>query len=419
MFKPVTITCFVKKKSMKKSTLTLFICLLAFAFASKAQNNYNEISLPELMKKKQLGDNNMVIVDVRTNGEYYDSSSVNKQSNIGRIKGTIHIELHDLQKNPEAVKQLEIYKDKDVYLICSHSYRSRSASTILLKNGFTHVNNVQGGMTEWYRRYDELFPYITKFYETNNNYTNTSPSQLFTQLSSGEKVQLIGINNTTRFFWDSSNVKFYRYYPSFKNAAYFNYADSLKILELAKKVKGQPIVLFNMVNNGGAETAEWLTQKGIPNVAYLVGNANLFYEYILNKQLAEKADGFITTQSNIRFITPVNFCGMQSKENILLVDLRHDSLFNKINKGTKHDFKHLKGFANFFAGKGDRLFENEFSDKQKEYVFISENGTDGLELADALTKKGYKVYWLIGGLQRWEWYMNNVEDFRCNDLLIK
>jgi len=43
----------------------------------KAQNTYNEISLPELMKKKQT-DKNIVIVDVRTNAEYYDSASMGK-----------------------------------------------------------------------------------------------------------------------------------------------------------------------------------------------------------------------------------------------------------------------------------------------------------------------------------------------------
>jgi hypothetical protein len=40
-------------------------------------------------------------------------------------------------------------------------------------------------------------------------------------------------------------------------------------------------------------------------------------------------------------------------------------------------------------------------------------------LADALTKMGYKISWMIGGLDRWEWYMNNVEDFKCNDLLVQ
>ena len=38
---------------------------------------------------------------------------------------------------------------------------------------------------------------------------------------------------------------------------------------------------------------------------------------------------------------------------------------------------------------------------------------------DKLTKKGYKIDYIIGGLQRWEWYMNNVETFKCMDYLVK
>jgi rhodanese-related sulfurtransferase len=405
---------------MMKRTLSFLLNLLALSVITQAQNNYNEISLPELMKKKQQGDKNMVIVDVRTNGEYYDSISRGKQSNIGRIKDAIHIELRELQQNPDAVKKLDAYKDKDIYLICSHSYRSRAASNILLKNGFTHVNNVRGGMTEWYRRYDELSPYREAYLEKGIIYNNFSPSQLLTELTSGKSVLLLGIRNTPRFWYDSMNIRFYRYYPAFKNAVYFDYADSMSVLKEAQKAKGGTVVLFNMVNNGAAELAEWLTKKGVANVSYLVGGESLFYEYVLNKQATARADKFLSMQGSMHFTTPAVFCtSMAGKSNFLMIDVRHDSLFNKVNEGTKHDFKHLKNSVNFFADDGVQLFEQKFTDKKKEYVMVSENGIDGLELADALAKKGYKVHWLTGGFDRWEWYMNNVEDFGCNDFLIE
>ncbi|MEI9810976.1 MAG: rhodanese-like domain-containing protein [Bacteroidota bacterium] len=190
--------------------MTRQILLLLFLFTAAiayTQNTYNEISLPGLMKKKQQGDTNMVIVDVRTNGEFYDSASRGKQSNIGRIKGAVHIELRDLVADPASVKQLDAYKEKDIYLICSHSYRSRAASNILLKNGFTHINNVQGGMTEWYRRYDELVPYMHAFYETSNSYKNISAAQVASDLIAGKNPLLIGITATPGFFWDSEPIR--------------------------------------------------------------------------------------------------------------------------------------------------------------------------------------------------------------------
>jgi rhodanese-related sulfurtransferase len=411
--------CFAKNAVMIKQILSCFGLFILF-LSCRSQNTYNEITLPELMKKKHNSDKNMVIVDVRTKGEYYDTISRGKQSNIGHIKGAINIPVQDLQQTPDAVKQLDAYKDKDIYLICSHSYRSRAASNILLKNGFIHVNNVQGGMTEWYRRYDELSAYRDEFLEKGISYNNISPAQLLEQLTTGKKVLFLGIRNTAKMWYDSFNIKLYRYYPLFKNTVYFNYADSLKILEEAQKQKGQPVVLFNLVNNGAAELAEWLTAKGISNVSYLVGGENYFYEYVQNKQASAKADKFLTMQSGIRFITPAVFCNaIPGNKNLQMIDTRHDSLFNKINEGTKHNYKHLKDAANFFEGNGAALFEQKFIDRKKEYVLVSENGIDGLEFADALAKKGYTIHWLIGGLQRWEWYMNNVEDFSCNDFLVQ
>ena len=69
---------------MVKSILLALSCFVIFP-AVNAQNNYNEVTLPELMKKLQQKDTNMIIVDVRTHGEYYDTSSMYQQMNIGHI----------------------------------------------------------------------------------------------------------------------------------------------------------------------------------------------------------------------------------------------------------------------------------------------------------------------------------------------
>jgi hypothetical protein len=78
----------------------------------------------------------------------------------------------------------------------------------------------------------------------------------------------------------------------------------------------------------------------------------------------------------------------------------------------------LKDANNFYAAKGMTEFEQQFPDKKIAYILISENGVDGLELGDDLSKNGYKINWLMGGMQRWEWYMNNVETFKCMDFLV-
>ncbi|MBL7743439.1 MAG: hypothetical protein JNN00_08155 [Chitinophagaceae bacterium] len=404
---------------MIKQTVHIAITFFLLAPPVMAQNTYNEISLPALMKKKQEGDSNMVIVDVRTNGEFYDSASRGMQSNIGRLKGSLHIELRNLQQDPEAIRQLAAYKDKDIYLICSHSYRSRSASNILLKNGFTHVNNVQGGMTEWFRRYDELFPYKNSFYETSGAYKNISASQVTADLLAGKKLLLIGISNTPRFFYDTATITFYEYFPLFKDAIYFNAGDSLKVLDEVRRANGQPVVLFNMVNNGAAEMADWLVKKGVKEVSYLVGNNYYFYEYIRNKGLVARTKRFMVEKNVIEFITAPNYCSKVNDNGTLLIDLRHDTLFARTTSGIKYDYKNAKGSVNFFADRGAGSFMQAFPDKNKEYVLMSLNGIAGLELADVLARDGYRISWLMGGLQRLEWYTINMENFGCKDILIK
>lgn len=402
---------------MKKSFAFLLYYLLMQS--ASAQQAYHEITLPELMKKFQQDKSNIVIVDVRSDGEYYDSASRFKSGNIGRIKGVQHIDVSELMKGPENVKPLEQFKDKEVYLICSHSYRSRTASNILLQNGFRNVNNVQGGMTEWYRRYEDLTPYRNEL-ETSVRYTNISAAQLFGLYQKNGEFQLIGINIIPRYFYDSANQRLLNIFPSFKKSIYFNTGDSAKILEYAKKNSGRPIILFSGYSYGAAEMADYLASQGIPNVQYLVGGINYYVEYISNKNLMAEAAPSLVTKNSIRFISAGYFCDlMANKYKTVIIDLRHDTLFNKVNDGIKNDYIHLKNSINFPYGRGSAEFEKAFPDKAPQYILVSRFGPEGIELADELAKKGYLINWLLGGIARYDWYTINDETFHCSDLLIR
>lgn len=402
---------------MLKQVIFLIIFCGA-ALLAKPQKTYNEATLPQLLHRLETKDTNMIVLDVRSKGEYYDTSTTFQQMNIGRIRGAINIPLQDFRKNPGIVHLLDQYRDKDIYVICSHSYRSRVVSTMLVDSGFQHVNNTRGGMTEFFRRYNDIKPYKQDLYETSIAYTNMSPSQLADELIANKNPLIIAVSNAPRFFWDSDNVIYYKYFPSFSQQQNFSYGDSLQILELIKKQNGKPVVLYNTINYGAAELAGWLSRKNINNVAYLVGGVDLFYAYIKDENLVEQTKQFIKENSKINFITPVVFCEKSSPD-IKLIDVRPDSMFNKLSKGTKYNYKHLKGAVNFFEGNGVEKFKQQFPDKHLSYVLISENGFNGLEFADKLAGDGYNISWIIDGMQRWEWYMNNVETFKCMDDLVQ
>ncbi len=290
----------------KPITATVFFCCIFLLV--KSQKSYTEVTLPELLQRLEKQDTNMIVLDVRTKGEFYDSSLTYQQSNIGHIKGAINIPLQDFRKDPSNVHQLDNYRDKDIYVICSHSYRSRVVSNLLLDSGFEHINNTRGGMTEFFRRYSEVKPFENDLYQTSINYKNMSSAELIDELLANKNPILVNVSNTPRFFWDSLNITFYKYFPALRNAVNFNYADSLKILELVKKDNNSPVVLYNNTNYGAAELANWLTKKGIQNVAYLVGNINLLYEYIVNENMNSATNKFLKMNSAINFITPSSFC---------------------------------------------------------------------------------------------------------------
>lgn len=402
---------------MKKNYILILFSLLVQAAYS--QHIYREISLPDLMKRYQRDPSKMVIVDVRSDAEYYDTSSRFKSGNIGRIKGITHVDFFHLQEKKEELKPFEQFKDKEIYLICSHSYRSRNVSNALLKNGFTNVNNVQGGMTEWYRRYEDLLPYRNAL-ETSIRYSNFSAAQLWDLYKRNSEFLLIGVNIIPGTFYDSANQRLLNILPAFKNAVLFSPGDSSKVLDLAIKNAGKPIVIFGGYSYGAAEMADWLAGKGISNVNYLVGGLNYYLEYIANSNLLNQAPVSLLTKSPLRFISSGYLCDqLANKYRTIIIDLRHDTLFKKINEGIKSDYTHFKNSSSFPSTKSVAEFEKTFPDKEPQYIMVSRYGNEGMELAEELANRGYHINWLLGGIARFDWYTINMEGFRCSDLLLR
>ncbi|MEO7982830.1 MAG: rhodanese-like domain-containing protein [Bacteroidota bacterium] len=395
------------------------LCIAVFiAVSVPAQNNYKEVTLVQLGQRYQHDTKGYIILDVRTPGEYNDTIAGGHRGGIGHIKTAINLSLQDLHGKPETIHQLDQYKQTDVYVICSHSYRSRDISNLLLQNGFTSVSNVKGGMTEWYRNYEELAPYRKGMLETSVGYQNLAPSQFLQKLSSNEPVEVICLRSNPLFFFDSLLMNYYPFFPQINNTSFYKFSDSLRILEKAKALKGRPIVIFSTIGGGTLTTAAWLAEKGIRNVYNLVGGLDGFYEYLSNFQGSKEKATYLTAQSEIQFYTPFSFC-KEKPGNAQLIDLSHDTTFNQVTHGTKLDYKTLKGAINFPYYKTAGDFEKQFPDKSRLYMLLPYDGHSGTEFAVALLKKGYRIGWIIGGLERWEWYTNNVVAFTCGDQFIK
>jgi hypothetical protein len=66
-------------------------------------------------------------------GEFRDTSS-SASLNIGHLKGAKNIDVNEVKNR---LKELQAYKHKPIFVICSHSQRSRVCSKMLADSGFT------------------------------------------------------------------------------------------------------------------------------------------------------------------------------------------------------------------------------------------------------------------------------------------
>lgn len=96
--------------------------------------SFQMISVDSLSKLMGTADTLTTIVDVRTPAEWEN----------GHIPGAYHVELENLKK-----ESVRIPKEGMVAVICRSGYRASIGASLLEKEGFLKVSNVQGGMQAW------------------------------------------------------------------------------------------------------------------------------------------------------------------------------------------------------------------------------------------------------------------------------
>lgn len=84
----------------------------------------------------RLQNDDGLFIDVRDLGEYKS----------GHLLNAKHIALKELN---DRVHELEKHKDKPVIAYCANGMRAGKATSILVKNGFTQVFSIAGGLAAW------------------------------------------------------------------------------------------------------------------------------------------------------------------------------------------------------------------------------------------------------------------------------
>jgi rhodanese-related sulfurtransferase len=125
--------------------LIVVLALVLTACGGKDKASYTTLT-PQKAYDQLSTSTDAVIVDVRNPDEW---------TTTGIPVGAALIPLPEFeQRAPQ-----ELPKDKPIYVICNSGNRSRTASEILIKDGYKKVYNIDGGIQAWLRAGLPVEPY--------------------------------------------------------------------------------------------------------------------------------------------------------------------------------------------------------------------------------------------------------------------
>ena len=98
------------------------------------EKKYSTFISNEELEKKLEANENIVVLDVREAAEYA----------FNHIPNALSIPLGELEQRFN-----ELNKEDEIFVVCHTGNRSDLAAQKLTENGFTHVINVEPGMSQW------------------------------------------------------------------------------------------------------------------------------------------------------------------------------------------------------------------------------------------------------------------------------
>jgi rhodanese-related sulfurtransferase len=258
---------------MKQLLAGLFsICFFVSYSQFKADNVRYKTVFPEDLCKTLQENPGYVLLDVRSDGEFNDTMSSSPALNLGHFQNALHINITQLSQR---WKELTDYKDKPVFIYCSHSQRSRRASRLLVDSGFTNVYNVNGGLTDFYSQGIQSVDCSSYSIVSTIPYKIVSPKQL---ANSKTSYYIIDLRSDSSFTGKTIDERV-------KMQGRFNNAVNITFEKLQMNISGIPSKPVLLVDDAGAQSpvaAKMLLDKGIKDVSILFNGMDEWMNYITN-----------------------------------------------------------------------------------------------------------------------------------------
>lgn len=395
-----------------KHMLAAIFCFGVFISYSqfKADNVKYKTVFPEDLCKTLQANPGYVLLDVRSDGEFNDTMSASPALNIGHIQNALHVNITQL---PQRWKELSQYKDKPLFIYCSHSQRSRRASRLLADSGFTKIYNINGGLTNFYDEGIQSDPCSSFKIQSSVPYKIVSPKTLL-DAKTLKSYYIVDLRSDSIFrgigdersksegrFCEAVNIPFEKFMSS-------------KTMVFKK-----PVLLVDEFGDESAKAATMLTNKGIKDVSILFDGMTGLNDYIVNNKpltapLCMKWVGY-SLLSGDQFAQMV-----KSNQSMTVIDVRRKEEFSNTSKSYFQNIGQVKDAINISASEIKTSTLLPSSKTQKIIVYGFNSQPEIFESAKALKDLGYKnVYILQGGIWRLRWAANNLKNkMYLNDLVI-
>ena len=124
---------FIQEQMLLFIALAVILAMLAYSYLGDKIAGYNNVGTAEATR---LFNDDAYLLDVRTAGEFKE----------GFIGEAVNISSTELASKINTIK---VAKDSPVLIYCLTGARSARAAGMLVKQGFTNVSNLSGGINAW------------------------------------------------------------------------------------------------------------------------------------------------------------------------------------------------------------------------------------------------------------------------------
>jgi rhodanese-related sulfurtransferase len=400
----------IKNKQMKHYLLlAAFTCSLLIACAQLPFKNdnvlYNAVFLNEAFRMMDK-EKNFLLLDVRSPGEYADTSQYTAL-NIGRLKGAININIDAV---PGRLNELEPYKEKPVFIYCSHSQRSRRVSKLLSENGFKKIYNINGGMSVVNEMDADRFPYKNKVHETHTGYKNIASIDAARLIKNTPDLVIIDIRSEQAFASKDSlqqnNIGRFKKAINIPQAVFAEKFDSYKI------PAGKPVLVYDQQGNNSMDLMNVLKAKGFTRLYNLYEGLNAFS---CDHAVSQWRNELLIDQPAYKLLDPQAAITLLNQQpGALVLDARVVDEFENKSAISYHNLGRIKDAVNIASVEALEKWMPQQTKNKPILVYGGMGGDSGAQISQALVNNGFtNVHLLSQGLYRFVWATANIEDCKA------